>query len=53
MEILISITLLPLGFTDLRGTMDGRAACSDASMGGGGRVFLHGPNNAGITVSVP
>ena len=32
--------------------MDGRVTCSGASMGGGGCVFLHGLNNAGITVSV-
>ena len=32
--------------------MDGRVTCSDAFMGGGGCVFLHGLNNAGITVSV-
>ena len=32
--------------------MDGRVTCSDASMGGGGCVFSHDLNNAGITVSV-
>ena len=49
-EILIALTLLPLGFTDLRATIDGRVTCSDASEGGGGMCVSRGITEAGLSV---
>ena len=49
-EILIALTLLPLAFTDLRATIDGRVTCSDASEGGGGMCVSRGITEAGLSV---
>ena len=37
-EIIVSLSLLPMAYSDLRTQIDPRVTCSDASMSGGGSV---------------
>ena len=49
-EILISLSLLPLAYSDLRADVSPQVTCSDASMSGGGLCVSRGLTDTGLDV---